>query len=481
MNADIAISVQNVSKAFRIWNSPASRLLSPLWQSCAELLPDASASRKQLREKASSHYRDFWALKDISFEVKKGEAVGIIGRNGSGKSTLLQIIAGTLQPTSGRIHVSGRVAALLELGSGFNPEFTGRENVYLNGAVLGFTRNEIDARIESILQFADIGEFIDQPVKTYSSGMSVRLAFAVQTAINPDILIIDEALSVGDESFQRKCFRRIENLRADGTTLLFVSHDAGSVIKLCNHGLLLRHGAVFVQGNPKAVVTVYHKSNLDSGANDQELLADFRKLSSASLPESEQPLTETAAGHPAISAPVAPVPLVVSARDDDSYWDPSLVAAHPVIYAARGATISDPHIETPGGRRVNNLIPGHDYVYTYRVDFSATATGVQFGSLIKSLDGHEIGGMLSHPHRERDLCVFENECYHVRLHFTCHLSHGTYAINCGVLALINNEDVYLHRIIDAVLFRVIADPASLTSGYVGFTRSVEFFKIPDCA
>lgn len=242
MSDDIAISVQGVSKAYRIWNSPASRLLSPAWKAVGDLLPKDSSAAKKLHAKASSHYRDFWALRDISFEVKRGESVGIIGRNGSGKSTLLQIIAGTLQPTTGSAKINGRVAALLELGSGFNPEFTGRENVYLNGAVLGLSRAEVDARFADIAAFADIGDFIDQPVKTYSSGMMMRLAFSVAIAVRPDILIVDEALSVGDAAFQRKCFRRIEELRERGCTFLFVSHDLNAITNLCSQALFLNGG-----------------------------------------------------------------------------------------------------------------------------------------------------------------------------------------------------------------------------------------------
>ena len=465
MSDHIAISVQGVSKAYRIWNSPASRILSPAWKAVGDLFTENSTLARKLHNKATRHYRDFWALKDISFEVKKGESVGIIGCNGSGKSTLLQIIAGTLQPTTGSVKVNGRVAALLELGSGFNPEFTGRENVYLNGAVLGLSRSEVTARFDVIAAFADIGNFIEQPVKTYSSGMTMRLAFAVQTAVDPGILIIDEALSVGDEVFQRKCFRRIENLRARGTSLLFVSHDASSVIRLCNRGVLLRAGSIFVQGPPKAVVTVYHKSSLDSATQDTELLADFRRLSATSS-EAPPPVGQA-------SAPKMPVPN----SDDESFFDASLISRNTVTYTSRGATITDPRIETIQGRRVNNLVHGRNYVYVYRVDFNTAAISVQFGSLIKSIEGHEIGGMLSHPHHQRSLCVFENDSYEIRLYFTCHLCRGSYAINCGVLAQIGQKDVYLHRIIDAVFFRVIPDPLSQNSGYVGFTYQVDLRKI----
>jgi lipopolysaccharide transport system ATP-binding protein len=249
------ISVDHVSKAYRIWESPARRLISPGYAAAAALAPGRLGER--LREKSREGYRDFYALRDISFEVRRGEAVGIIGRNGSGKSTLLQIIAGTLQPSAGSVSVQGRVAALLELGSGFNPEFTGRENVYLNGTVMGFSRNDIDARFDQIASFADIGDFIEQPVKTYSSGMMVRLAFALQTAIEPEIFIVDEALSVGDFFFQQKCFKRIAELRANGTTLLFVSHNMASVRDLCHRALYLKAGRAVEFGESQHTISLY--------------------------------------------------------------------------------------------------------------------------------------------------------------------------------------------------------------------------------
>ena len=269
---DIAISVRSVSKAYRIWRDPSARLKAPLveaWQKLRAKSYELLAKTLNLKAKSSDeiapssklpapssspYYKDFYALKDVSFEVKKGEAIGIIGRNGSGKSTLLQLIAGTLTPTSGNIKVNGRVAALLELGSGFNPDFTGRENIYLNASVLGLTKGEIDERYDAIVSFADIGDFIEQPVKTYSSGMLMRLAFSVQTAVNPEILIIDEALGVGDFFFVQKCFKRIRGLISGGTTLLFVSHDMGMVRDLCASVVFFNNGRIIFNGDCKTAI-----------------------------------------------------------------------------------------------------------------------------------------------------------------------------------------------------------------------------------
>ena len=257
MPGDAIIHVQNLSKAYRIWQCPSARLKTPALEAAAGLLPRSSGLRQALAKRAGEGFRDFYALREVSFEIRRGEATGIIGRNGSGKSTLLQLLAGTLTPTSGSLAVRGRVSALLELGSGFNPDFTGRENVFLNGAILGLSRCEMTEKFDEIAAFADIGEFLDQPVKTYSSGMMVRLAFAVAVSVQPDILIIDEALSVGDVFFTQKCFQRIREIVHRGATLIFVSHDMGAVQNLCDRALLLNAGRLVYDGAPEDCVSRY--------------------------------------------------------------------------------------------------------------------------------------------------------------------------------------------------------------------------------
>ena len=239
MSSEIVLSVRNISKCFEMYEKPVCRLYQTL---CAGY---------------KRFYKEFWALKDISFDVRKGECVGIIGRNGAGKSTLLQIITGTLSPTAGTVSVNGRIAALLELGSGFNPEFTGRANVYLNASILGLSHEEISRRFQSILDFADIGDFIDQPVKTYSSGMMVRLAFAVQVLTDPDILIVDEALAVGDAAFQRKCFARMDALRAKGVTIILVTHDTETVKQRCDRTIFLKDRQIAFDGPAEDGVVEY--------------------------------------------------------------------------------------------------------------------------------------------------------------------------------------------------------------------------------
>lgn len=246
---EAAIVVLDVAKCYPIYARPQDRLKQAL-------LPRVS---RALGLRPANHFREFWALRDVSFRIARGETVGIVGRNGSGKSTLLQIVCGTLAPTHGSVGTSGRVAALLELGSGFNPEFTGRENVYMNGAILGMDKAEVDAKFDAIAAFADIGDFIDQPVKTYSSGMYVRLAFAVIAHADADVLVVDEALSVGDVFFSQKCMRFLREFQKRGT-VLFVSHSAGAVTNLCDRALWLDGGRLVMDGPAKEVCEAYHAS-----------------------------------------------------------------------------------------------------------------------------------------------------------------------------------------------------------------------------
>ena len=261
-DGDVVLSVQGVSKHYKLWTSPSERLrysmLSQAHRTLRTVLPRDSPPLQALRRRRDALHQDFTALEEMSFEVLRGESLGILGRNGAGKSTLLQIIAGTLQPSTGRADVYGRVAALLELGSGFNMEYTGRENVYLNASLLGFSKAEVDERFEDIAAFADIGQFLEQPVKTYSSGMMLRLAFSVQMAVEPTVFIIDEALAVGDIYFQNKCNKALRRKLDDGMTLLLVSHSPASVRTLCQRGLVLDRGRRAFLGPSDEAVNVYY-------------------------------------------------------------------------------------------------------------------------------------------------------------------------------------------------------------------------------
>lgn len=415
-----------------------------------------------LAQTRDSLMQEFYALREVSLEVWRGEVVGIVGRNGSGKSTLLQIIAGTLQPTSGYVKTYGKVAALLELGSGFNPEYTGRENVFMNAAVLGLSHKEVQGKMEEILSFADIGGFIDQPLKTYSSGMVVRLAFAVQVAMNPEILIVDEALAVGDEAFQRKCFARLEELKEKGTTILFVTHDTAKVVSLCSRAVLLDQGEKLVEGSPKNVVAIYHKLLYGKETDRGRLREEFERLESSSPPE---PATRRALS-------VTGVSLGTTESIEEGFFDPNFVSQSVVEYPAQEVRIIDPHLETLTGRRVNHLRRGKEYAYIYKVCFEREAWRVRFGSLLKTVDGVALGGMVSHCEEDPLPYVPAGEVLEVRFRFRCHLLPGTYFLNAGVVARHACEEEFLHRLIDVVIFRVLPEPALRVNSYVDFLEEV---------
>jgi len=270
-----ALELRGIAKIYRLWATPGSRLWVPLLYRLSMLLAPVPALARRMRAKAEARVHHHHALSEVGFTLRRGEALGIIGHNGSGKSTLLQIVAGVLEPSAGSVHVHGRVAALLELGSGFNPELTGRENVRVNAAILGLTPAQIRDRMETIVAFADIGDYIDEPVKTYSSGMALRLAFAVQVHTDPDILIVDEALAVGDAAFQAKAMARIDEILRRGTTLLFVGHDLNAVKAFCHRAMLLEKGHIVLEGLPDEVITEYlHRTHKRALAARQDARAD---------------------------------------------------------------------------------------------------------------------------------------------------------------------------------------------------------------
>lgn len=436
MKDDIAIKVENLSKCYQIYDQPRHRLMQMLWR-----------GHKQF-------YREFWALKDISFEIRKGETVGIIGRNGSGKSTLLQMICGTLNPTSGSIVTRGRIAALLELGSGFNPEFTGRENVFMNASILGLNQDQTAAKYDEIVAFSEIGEFIDQPVKSYSSGMVMRLAFAVAIQIDPDILVVDEALSVGDERFQRKCFSRIEAIRARGATILFVSHSAGQIVQLCDRALLLDAGELLEEGAPKRVVGHYQKLLYAPMELESSLREAIRR-------------GQSEAGQEPLESRSAAEPQVFGSKTPGEYYDPHLIPTSKLSYASHGVNIRSPEVTTLDGLRVNQLRVDGTYRYSYLVEFEVPASAVRFGMLIKSVTGVELGGAAT-SRASGDLLDFVAAGSRVKIGFTfqCRLNPGTYFLNAGVLGEVNQAETFLHRIIDAAMIRVLPDPLSAQTGPV---------------
>jgi len=447
MSSDtMAIRVAGLGKCYQIYDRPQDRLK----QSIVPRL------RRLFGQPEPTYYREFWALRDVSFQVRRGETVGIIGRNGSGKSTLLQVICGTMTPTTGAVETAGRVAALLELGAGFNMEFTGRENVYLNGSVLGLTRQEIDNRFDEIAAFADIGEFIDQPVKAYSSGMVVRLGFAVAIHVDPEVLIVDEALAVGDELFQRKCFSRIETIKGRGATILFVSHSATTVVELCDWCLLLDQGDLLTTGAPKTVVGKYQRLIYAPEARRSAIRDEIRDSSRTPLDgpggTSEPDLARSnAGGQDAV----------------EEFYDPGLKPQSTIAYETRGAVIGEPRILALSGAAVNCLKRGNSYRYTYRVRFEVAATNVRFGMLIKSTSGVEIGGAESAPRSRMGIpFVAAGTELAVEFRFECCLNAGLYFLNAGVLGVRDDQELYLHRLLDTCIFRVLPDPDNLATALV---------------
>jgi lipopolysaccharide transport system ATP-binding protein len=451
---DIRIRVEGLSKRYEMYSQPSDRLkqmILPRLQRAARRSPNA-------------YFKEFWALRNVTFDVRRGETVGIVGRNGSGKSTLLQMICGTIHPTLGRLDVDGRISALLELGAGFNPEFTGRENVLLSGLVYGIPEEEIRRKYDEILDFSGIGEFIDQPVKTYSSGMYVRLAFAVAINVSPDIFVVDEALAVGDEAFQRKCLARIDAIRNSGATVLFVSHSAGTVVELCDRAILLDQGEMLMTGTPKEVVTTYQKllyAPPDRAPQIRERILALSRGGSTLAATSLSPSGEK-------ETPVDGVEDGDAHEDssDPAYWEEGMESKSVVEYARQGASIEAPHVQTLDTRRVNVLSPGRTYVYAYKVRLERPLARVRCGMMIRSLTGIEVGGAASMLQQDALSVVDSGSTLEVRFTFRCLLHPGVYFLSAGVLAAVSEGEAYVDRRIDAFMFRVMPSASRLATGFV---------------
>lgn len=452
----VAISVQNISKMYPLYAKPSDRLKQSLWYA----LP------KFLRGKPRHFYREFWALRNISFEVKKGETIGIIGRNGSGKSTLLQIIAGTLAPAAGEMQVNGRVAALLELGSGFNSEFTGRENVYLNGSILGLTQAQIDEIYDEIVAFADIGQFIDQPVKLYSSGMFVRLAFAVQVFVPKEIFIVDEALAVGDEAFQRKCFAALDTFRDNGGTVLLVSHNTQTVVRQCERCLLLSQGELLVDGPSKPVTDLYYKLMFSDAQKSSEILSTLRQegLQSA-LFYSQAELQPRNGTEPETAPPTTAVEQWTPSGEPGDWFDPNVPKTNEVVYGNGDAEIFDYGMYNEQGQKVNVLVTGRIYQWRYRVKFYKTAYKVNFGFLIKTVDGIDVAGTNNHFEQCSVESIPGGAIVEAVFGLKLNVAPGVYFLNSGVSSE-TTEEFYLHRRVDLCSLRVISANRRETVGIV---------------
>lgn len=427
--SDVAIRVKNLTKAYKLYPSGNYRL------------------KEALHPFRKKYHQEFYALKNVSFEVKKGEVLGIIGKNGSGKSTLLKIISGVLQPTFGEVHTSGKISALLELGSGFNPEYTGIDNIYFYGSIMGLTKEEMEEKIDDILAFADIGDFIHQPLKIYSSGMTARLAFSVSTEINPDILIVDEILAVGDAIFQRKCYARIKKMFNDGMTVILVSHNRDSIVSLCKNAILLDHGKLLLEDNAGEVVRQYeklcNKNFLATATNDSEIkkITDFR---------GDKDFLES------------------SVKTEEILFDSSLVEDEIVFYKKSNVSFESFGLYDKDGHKVNILEIGHPYVVKAIFTFEESLNDIMFALRIKNIKGL-VMSWIGYPFDKDSFLSFKkNDRLDIELEFDCNLLEGIYSIDAGLQSFKKTE-IYHHIGINNVyMFKIKKDPKMNYFGPVSF-------------
>lgn len=420
---DVAIQVSHVSKLYKLYDKPMDRL------------------KESLGLTRQKKYKEHYALNDLSFDVKKGECVGIIGTNGSGKSTILKIITGVLNPTAGDVHVNGRISALLELGAGFNMEYTGIENIYLNGTMMGFTREEIDARMDDILAFADIGDFVYQPCKTYSSGMFVRLAFAVSINIDPEILIVDEALSVGDVFFQVKCYRKFEEFKKMGKTILFVSHDLSSISKYCDRVVLLNKGVKMAEGAPKRIVDLYKQVLVNQ---DAEVIEQGTQSELAKVDES----------------------------DSKKLWKAELELNPQLLdYGEKQAEIIDFAIIDDRGMINSGIVKGTDFKIRMKVRFHQDLQDPIFAFTIKDTQGTEVTGTNTMYENVSSGPVKKGDEKTVTFTQNMNLQGKSYLLSLGCVGFTNNKFVVYHRLYDVCNIDVISEKN--TVGFYDMDSKVE--------
>lgn len=435
-NEVTAIQVKGVEKAYKLYDKPSDRLKEAL-----------GISRKK-------KYKEHYALKGVDLTIRQGETVGIIGTNGSGKSTILKIITGVLNPTAGEVTVNGRISALLELGAGFNMEYNGIENIYLNGTMIGFTKKEIDARMEDILSFADIGEYVNQPVKTYSSGMFVRLAFAVAINIDPEILIVDEALSVGDVFFQAKCYHKFEEFKQMGKTILFVSHDLSSISKYCDRVVLLNQGVKLGEGSPKEMIDAYKQVLVGQyplpDENGHEFLADGK-------------VTEAAkAGMRAATGGNREGEV----SDGDMAVNPELLE-----YGTREALIEEYDVTDESGRKTGAILKGQSCSVHMAVRFLKDIQAPIFAFTIKNIKGVEITGTNTMVEKAFLEPVQAGSVKKISFTQKLDLQGGEYLLSLGVTGYENEDFKVYHRLYDVMNITVISDKD--TVGYYDMNSVIE--------
>ena len=422
-----AIEVKDVTKVYRLYEKPIDRL------------------KESLNPKHKSYHKDFYALNGLSFHVEKGQTVGIIGTNGSGKSTILKIITGVLTPTTGEVNVDGKISALLELGAGFNMDYTGIENIYMNGTMMGFTKKEMDEKLQDILDFADIGDFVHQPVKTYSSGMFVRLAFALAINVEPEILIVDEALSVGDVFFQAKCYRRMEEIRQNGTTILMVTHDMGSIIKYCDKVVLLNKGEFIAEGEPGRMVDLYKKilaNQMDSLR--EELENDFS--GGMEIEGAEKKVLsskEAAAAH--------------NGADAGLMKDKITINSDRTEYGDGRAEIFDLGLFDARGNLTNLLIKGEMFTIKERIRFNEKLQNPIFTYTIRDKKGTDLSGTNTMYEGADVKPVGPGDVYDVSFTQKMTLQGGEYLLSMSCTGFEGEEHVVYHRLYNVANITVISN------------------------
>ena len=433
-----AITVKDVTKIYKLYDKPIDRL------------------KEALNPFHKEYHKKFYALNNLSFEVKKGETVGIIGTNGSGKSTILKIITGVLTPTTGEVEVNGVISALLELGAGFNMDYTGIENIYMNGTMMGFSKKEMDAKLQEILDFADIGDFVYQPVKTYSSGMFVRLAFALAINVEPEILIVDEALSVGDVFFQSKCYRRMEEIRQKGTTILMVTHDMGSIIKYCDKVVLLNKGNFVAEGAPGHMVDLYKKilaGQMESLEDAKDVDSDF----SGETAEKEQKEKAYQVPHGKLMK------------------DSLTINGNRTEYGDGRAEIYDLGLFDQRGNLTNLLLKGEEFTIKEKIRFAAPIQSPIFTYTIKDKKGTDLTGTNTMFEGTDIKPVNAGDEYEVSFTQKMTLQGGEYLLSMSCTGFEQGEHTVYHRLYDVANITVISNKN--TVGVYDMESAVQAVKI----
>lgn len=453
MSDNCAICVKDVTKMYKLFQHNRDRLLDAL-----------GLTRHQ-------RYQEHYALRNVSFNISRGETVGIIGINGAGKSTILKIITGVLSPTEGEVEIDGRISALLELGAGFNMEYSGIENIYLNGTMMGYTREEVDARMEDILKFADIGEFVHQPVKKYSSGMFVRLAFALAINIDPEILVVDEALSVGDVFFQAKCYQKFEDFKQEGKTILFVSHDLSSITKYCDRVILLHKGEMLAEGTPKEMVDLYKKILTGSYKDrmEEERKHGFgNEQAGIGVSGREQEGTD---GGSCLDDPQSGVQAILQSDTHGTDWKYSF-AVNPLVssYGSKEAEIVDFSILDESGNLSDTIIKGSRFAIRYRVYFHQDVQDPIFTFTFKTIKGTDVTGTNSMIEKKLVHDVKAGTLMEVTFAQDMTLQGGEYLLSISCTGFENGELKAYHRLYDLLNLTVISDKN--TVGYYDMESEV---------